>query len=118
MNFSLTRVKGGSIAVIGFILSPISWWNDMFVNFPLAYIFAMPFAMISEDYFTPMLIVGYWLTNIAGIIMMRLGVTTVAKDTNEYTRKAMAIDLFVAFLYTVGMLGLIHLGIIKPLSFD
>jgi len=30
----------GTLGVAGFILSPLSWWNDVIVNFPLAYGFA------------------------------------------------------------------------------
>ena len=34
------KVSGSILAVIGFMLSPLSWWNDAFVNFPLALGFA------------------------------------------------------------------------------
>jgi len=28
------RIKGGIIVFIGFMLSPLPWWNDLFVNVP------------------------------------------------------------------------------------
>ena len=31
------KIKGGVVAMIGFLLSPLSWWNDAFVNIPIAY---------------------------------------------------------------------------------
>lgn len=45
------KIKSFFIAVVGFVLSPLSWWNDLFVNIPLAYLFAVPFGFISEKYF-------------------------------------------------------------------
>ncbi len=38
----------GIVAVIGYLLSPLSWWNDLFVNVPLAYLFALPFSLLHE----------------------------------------------------------------------
>ena len=111
------KITGGVIAIIGYILSPVSWWNDLLVNFPLAYAFAMPFTLLSEKLFTPMLVVGYWLTNIIGIIMMRHGTITAVKGKSEASRSAMIIDLGIAVLYTIAMMVLVQLGIVKPLSF-
>ena len=38
---SWRRKLGGSVlAFVGFMLSPLSWWNDAFVNIPLALLFA------------------------------------------------------------------------------
>ena len=34
------KVCGGTLAFIGYMLSPLSWWNDLFVNWPLALAFA------------------------------------------------------------------------------
>jgi membrane protein implicated in regulation of membrane protease activity len=34
------KVTGGVLAFAGFMLSPLSWWNDLFVNVPLALVFA------------------------------------------------------------------------------
>ena len=28
------RVAGGFLGFIGYMLSPLSWWNDLFVNVP------------------------------------------------------------------------------------
>ena len=30
------KIYGGFLSVLGFMLSPLSWWNDAFVNLPLA----------------------------------------------------------------------------------
>ena len=57
----------------GFILSPLSWWNDMLVNVPLAYVFSWPFTVIDEHWFLPAFILGYWLSNVLGLLMLHWG---------------------------------------------
>ena len=53
---------------VGYILSPLSFWNDAFVNIPIASCdwptFSGPF---SRKSFLPGMIFGYWLSNILGI---------------------------------------------------
>lgn len=73
IKITKVKIKSFIIAVIGFILSPLSWWNDLFVNIPLAYLFAIPFGYISNDYFLPAMVAGYWITNIIGFIMLHIG---------------------------------------------
>ncbi|NCQ65848.1 MAG: hypothetical protein AUJ41_04080 [Candidatus Pacebacteria bacterium CG1_02_43_31] len=68
-----SRTKGGTLTLVGFILSPLSWWNDLFVNFPLSYIIAFPFGLINKSLFQPAFIGAYWLTNILGLLLMQKG---------------------------------------------
>ena len=35
------KITGGILGVVGFMLSPLSWWNDAVVNLPLALLFAI-----------------------------------------------------------------------------
>jgi hypothetical protein len=69
----LRRSWGGSLVFLGFWLSPLSPWNDAFTNVPLAYLFGSFFSFLYKPLFTPMAILGYWLTNIAGFILMHYG---------------------------------------------
>jgi len=68
------KIKGSVLFIIGYMLSPLSWWNDIFVNIPLAYVFALPFGFISRNLFLPAMVVGYWITNIIGLALMHHGV--------------------------------------------
>jgi len=37
-NMNVPRwLTGGVLTTLGFIRSPLSWWNDLFVNLPIAY---------------------------------------------------------------------------------
>ena len=68
-----SRLRGGVVAVIGYILSPLSWWNDLFINIPLAYLFASLVSLASCRLFAPGMVVGYWLTNVIGLFMLHRG---------------------------------------------
>ena len=67
------RIKGGIVAFIGFLLSPLSWWNDLFVNVPLALAFAWAASWFFPRLFTVSFVVGYWLTNVLGLVLMQKG---------------------------------------------
>lgn len=62
-----------SLITIGFVLSPLSWWNDLIVNVPLAYLFSAPFSMLNQNLFIPSFILGYYITNLAGFMMLHWG---------------------------------------------
>jgi len=67
--------------VVGFILSPLSWWNDMFVNIPLAYAFSYPFSLIDQDFYLPAFIIAYWFSNLIGFLLLHYGVAGIAKQS-------------------------------------
>ena len=72
------KAGGGVLAVLGFMLSPLSWWNDAFVNLPLALAFAwLVSSLCAESWkvagFDVALIVGYWLTNLLGFVLLHRG---------------------------------------------
>lgn len=95
------KIQGGILVTIGYILSPLSWWNDLLINIPLAYVFALPFGLISNSLFTPMIIVGYWLTNVLGFMLLHKGAHDLAvKHPKPYTKQALSRDVLVSIVYT------------------
>ena len=64
------RLKCTVLSVSGYLLSPLSFWNDLFINFPIAYVFGVLFGLISQKLFLTGLIAGYWLSNIAGFVLL------------------------------------------------
>ena len=108
------KIKGSVLFIIGYMLSPLSWWNDIFVNIPLAYVFALPFGFISRNLFLPAMVVGYWITNIIGLVLMRYGVVNlVSKEKKKYTRKELIKDIAVSLIYTIVIIILASLGLLK-----
>ena len=114
---SKRKINGGILATIGFILSPLSWWNDLFVNIPIAYVFGFLFGLISKSLFLPFMIIGYWITNILGVILMHKGISDVLSKTErierKYTRKELLKDLVISIVYTLVIVILVMLGILK-----
>lgn len=96
---------------VGYLLSPLSWWNDLLVNVPLAYAFATAVGLVSRPLFGPALVVGYWLTNVLGFILLHVGGETVlAGERQPYGRRAAARDLLLSVGYTAVVVVLVWLG--------
>src|SRR5579871_3379486 len=73
------KTAGGVLAFVGYMLSPLSWWNDAFVNVPLALAFAWIVTLLykisipggqnhdrAKTVFEASWIIGYWITNVLG----------------------------------------------------
>ena len=71
----VSRKRGALYVLTGYVLSPLSWWNDLYVNVPIAYLFSIPFTLIRESLFMPAFIVGYWLSNLVGLLLFDRGCT-------------------------------------------
>src|SRR5215475_8182894 len=74
------KVYGGVLGFIGFMLSPLSWWNDAFVNLPLALAFAWIVGLVYRPAFSAALIIGYWLTNVLGLVLLQKGGSKLISD--------------------------------------
>src|SRR6185436_21097051 len=95
------RFRGGLLAAIGFMLSPLSWWNDLFVNLPLAIAFAWVVSFFYKPAFDACVIIGYWLTNIIGLLLLHKGAVEIVSETDrKYSRKALLTDIGVSLAYT------------------
>ena len=90
---------------IGFWLSPLSPWNDLFTNIPLAYIFAWPFSLINESLFLPMAILGYWISNILWFLLMHYGYVQI-KEKNYNFKDNWKTYLLATTAYTI-LIGLL-----------
>lgn len=107
------RVKGGFFAVVGFVLSPLSWWNDVVVNLPLAYAFGVAVALVSREWFLPGVVAGYWLTNVVGFVLLHKGaIDVVAGEPKPYTARSLAKDFVISVGYTVLVVGLVWFGVL------
>jgi hypothetical protein len=69
----MAKAERGVLLVIGYLLSPLCWWNDLIFNLPVAYAFGSLCYLINPNLLMPGAIAGYWLSNIAGILLMQAG---------------------------------------------
>lgn len=109
------RLKAGFMFLVGYLLSPLSWWNDPFINLPLAYVFGSLVSLASRSLFLPAMMVGYWLTNLAGILLMALGTGRLtARPGSRITKRDVILGILSATAYTLLILLLARLGVLKP----
>jgi len=113
------KIKGGVLATIGYLLSPLSFWNDLFINFPIAYAMAIPFSLISQNFFLPAFVGAYWVTNVVGFILMHKGAQQIISKKGgkaHYTKKGLLQDIAISIIYTVIVIVLVLMGIIEPIQ--
>lgn len=102
------------MTIIGFILSPLSWWNDVIVNIPLAYLFALPFGWMNKKLFVPTMIIGYWLTNIIGFILMHHGLGQIMTERKQKSFKIELLkNAIISLVYTGIIIFCIQMGWLK-----
>jgi hypothetical protein len=107
---------GAVTALIGYLLSPLSWWNDLFVNVPLALAFAWVVSCFHRGAFMGSFVLGYWLTNVLGLILMQWGAEAVVTNKFKgYGMRQIARDLIIALLYTALIVALVKLHVLAPL---
>jgi cellulose synthase/poly-beta-1,6-N-acetylglucosamine synthase-like glycosyltransferase len=98
------------------MLSPLSWWNDLFVNVPLALAFAWVISCFYRGAFAGSFVLGYWLTNLLGLVLMQWGAETAFSDKfKQYGRRQIARDLVISLLYTALIVALVKLHVLAPL---
>lgn len=111
------KITGGVVALVGYMLSPLSWWNDLWVNVPLALVFAWTVSFFYRPAFKPCLVAGYWLTNVLGFILMHKGAQqALTKEEKKYSRRDFLRDVGISLLYTGLIIALVQTGILKPIE--
>ncbi len=108
------KVKGSILVTIGYVLSPLSWWNDPFVNLPIAYAIGLLFGRVSPRLFSPAMVVGYWLTNVVGLALLGAGSVRLAGSKRARSRRReILVNLAVSIAYTAVIVALIRFGVIR-----
>jgi hypothetical protein len=114
MGVMFKKLRGGFLLVIGFLLSPLSFWNDLFFNLPIAYCFGYACSLLSPDLLLPCSILGYWISNIAGILLMQVGAVDVfqeqAKERN--LKKELLTGLVSSTVYSLVIFALVQFNIL------
>ncbi|MEG4858206.1 hypothetical protein QUB75_10985 [Microcoleus sp. K1-B6] len=113
------KIRGGLLLGIGYLLSPLCWWNDIFFNLPIAYAFGYIFSWLSPDLLFPCTIVGYWLSNIVGILLIQLGTLDVFTDKpkEKNLKKELLTGLVSSTAFTLVIVALIHFNVLDTPDF-
>jgi hypothetical protein len=108
----LKKLRGGFLLVVGYLLSPLCWWNDLVFNLPVSYCFGYICGWFSPNLFFPGLIVGYWLSNIVGILLMQAGALDVFQQSERNLKKELLTGLATSTVYTLAIVALIQFKIL------
>lgn len=115
------RLRGGFLLVLGYLLSPLCWWNDLVFNLPIAYCFGYLCSLLSAKLLIPGSIVGYWLSNIVGILLMQFGSQDILQKNSQERnlKKELLSGLVSSTIYTLVIILLIQLKFIEtPVLFS
>ncbi|MDZ7964070.1 MAG: hypothetical protein RM368_03700 [Nostoc sp. DedSLP03] len=115
------KLRGGFFIVVGYLLSPLCWWNDLLFNLPIAYAFGYVCSFLSSKLLLPCSIIGYWLSNIVGILLMQFGAKDIfQKEPQEHNlKKELLTGLISSTLYTLLIILLLQLKILDfPILFS
>jgi hypothetical protein len=112
------KLRGSALMGIGYMLSPLSWWNDFFFNLPIALVFGYGVGWLNSAWFLPGTIVGYWLSNVLGIVMMQFGAIDMflAEDKRNVKRELL-IGFGGATLYTLIISALVYFHVLNVPDF-
>jgi hypothetical protein len=111
------KTAGGVLVFVGYMLSPLSWWNDAFVNLPLALAFAWVVALFYKPAFGPSVVLGYWLTNVLGFVLMHKGGAKIISENEQpWSRKSLIWDILISFAYTALIVILVKYKVLQPIT--
>lgn len=104
-----------SVFFIGWLLSPLTFWNDIFVNIPISYLVASFLARFTHINFGVLVVACYWVSNIVGLVMMYISGKNIAHQGKGMAREIFGIVAAIV-IYSVALLLLTWAGIINPLQ--
>lgn len=107
------KIFGGGMAAVGFLLSPLSWWNDLLINIPLAYFLASPLGLINRKIFIVGFVGFYWLTNLLGFVLMHLGLIEWRGSVDKTLQQLLKENFPMTFIYTLLMVLVVQFGWVK-----
>lgn len=105
----LLKLKHLGLVGLGYMLSPLSWWNDLFFNFPIAAAFGYGVNWLHPGWFVPATAVGYWVSNVLGILMMQFGATDLLfPERDKSLKRDLLWGIGGSTVYTLGVVALIY----------
>ena len=97
---------------IGWLLSPLTTWNDLLINIPLAYLSASLLFKIVPVNFALQVIIFYWLSNGLGILLMYITGRSILKEKRLNFRSV----LITLLIYTIALFIMDKIALLKPLA--
>ena len=103
-----------AVFFIGWLLSPLTFWNDAFINIPISYMCAsLAIRFIKAD-FLFLVLVFYWISNGIGILMMYSSGKSIMQDKSNRLH-ALVTFLITVVIYSVIIIILNRTGVLRPI---
>ncbi|MFZ0406485.1 MAG: hypothetical protein WAM11_00010 [Cyanobium sp.] len=115
----LVQLRALLLLAVGWLLSPLCWWNDLVINLPIAWGLAKLLSFWDPSWFNPGLVIGYWLSNVAGILLMQSSAMAVFLPSEGLRdrRRELLVGLATASAYTLLIVLLVQTGLLNtPLA--
>ncbi len=108
------RARWWSVVVMtaGFLLSPLTWWNDIFINLPLAIALAWPLRWLWPGLFEAGVAAAFVLTNVLGLWLMHVGARGLVKKPATPAPHHLMRDVLLGVLYAVVVGVLVRSGLL------
>ena len=103
-----------TVFFIGWLLSPLTFWNDAFVNIPIAYLLANISIRFFPSNFLFTVMAFYWLSNIAGLLMMYISGKSMIRNRKDVVKQLISL-VITMLVYSAVLVILNKVGILKPL---
>lgn len=98
---------------VGYMLSPLSWWNDVVFNLPIALVFGYLVSWAKPEWFLPFTLIGYWISNVLGIVMMQMGAMDMIQgDQPRNLKRDLWLGLGGSTLYTGVIAALVYFHVL------
>ncbi|MEY4351858.1 MAG: hypothetical protein RLZZ609_99 [Cyanobacteriota bacterium] len=108
-----------ALVALGWLLSPLCWWNDLLINLPIAFGFAKIVSFLEPSWLLPALVAGYWLSNVAGVLLMQNGALALRPgDHKSQGPKDLLWGLLTSSLYTAAIVVAVKLGWLGQPQFE
>lgn len=102
------------IFFIGWVLSPFTFWNDVIINIPIAYLCASLFVRFIPVKFLILVMIFYWLSNGLGLLLMYMSGKQIIAKGEGWVREILKLILTIV-IYSIILILLDKLAILKPL---
>jgi hypothetical protein len=111
----MSKFIKNTIFFVGWMLSPLTFWNDAFVNIPISYFCAtISLRFLKNTDFLFLVLIFYWLSNGFGVLMMYASGKSIMRD-KSHRLKALASLFVTVLIYSAIIIILGKIGILKPL---
>lgn len=95
------------------MLSPLSWWNDVFFNLPIALVVGYGASWLQPHWFFPGTVIGYWLSNVVGMVMLQFGASdALRQNASSHWQRELLWGFGGATLYTLVGTALVYFHVL------